>query len=1210
VLLSVGAGCSYAGIMNTRLLINARTSPQGRRFGKFTVEAELTYEGNRLKEAAEASFQLADDESEDLRWYWEDSADSPLYSAELAAARIERLLPAVGSRFFGAIFLENPSLFSLWKKVPALPDVRVEIASADETASLLPWELMRSPDDSYIALEAREFVRAMPDAKEEVGLPGEELRVLLVISRPYMHRDLAYQAVASRIVHAVHRVKPEAQFTVLRPPTVRNLEEVLNRATNEGRPFQIVHFDGHGRYVDGTRMSPDLFVTPPSPGLRGYLLFENPIPRVIAEQSESHPEHVSGEHYGRLLAANGVRVAIFNSCRSGYASDSSLADVMAFRESGTGETLAEEVMTAGADAVVAMRYSVYLETAATYMGALYQHLAEGAGVGRAAGLARKSLREDGTTKLRNGRKLEDWPIPVCYERGNARLCPKRDTEVDVVSNTISQNQPSKPLVFATQERTLHLIDRAFDQARVVVLTGMRGSGKTTIAEQFAAWYKFTNGVPKVVWSRWNGGQSPRQILDALIETLRKEIVVPWNAELEATMAVNFQEAWKNVDVLWIWDGVGEVLASDSASESSAHRELLTFVRSGLEGFRESGIKILLVSHNDCRSWLSGRVIWVNVMKLDETESALLVLGPDGELGSLREPRVAIRGVTRYADGNASTLRLLSEGVLRDAEASDLNLGAATFEVVRDRLPHSATAILNAASNLVYKVQRDFGEKGEACLRMISLFRSSITPSWVGLSGKGNLREASEVWRGVMAEIADRGLAASTGLAATAEEETWLLHPMLGIGVYEAMQRRASDEEKRYFATTRAEVGTSLALGSYMGQAKAFLIAGREIASFEHALYCAQQLRIADASVDILDGMTVASLTGGIENGQLLNLIEKALSDFVDGSLPKFKPNCERNGIRILSNYAEVLLRMGRLDEAKRSLELALPAQRGRVRVAARAKEAQEQAEELLRFFKLSICMASILIESADPHSLQNLSECSEIAERSNNNEMLATAFLCLGAALLEMNDPHNLEKTRQFLNSSLGRRNVHDVLGQGYCHFQLGNWFRKGWILQLIHMPQGMKLAKQHGVKSGAQIGIPNKALNEYNLAIDLLGGTLSLELCRSHRRAGQLNAVTHIVTSGLRNSDYLEVGMMHFSRAAEIAAKLENKVEYGRAHLEAADFLEAVRRTEAASEHMEAAGKTCGVESKGWVRESSELVAALKSIRELAHEITLDGRV
>lgn len=35
-------------------------------------------------------------------------------------------------------------------------------------------------------------------------------------------------------------------------------------------------------------------------------------------------------------------------------------------------------------------------------------------------------------------------------------------------------------------------------------------------------------------------------------------------------------------------------------------------------------------------------------------------------------------------------------------------------------------------------------------------------------------------------------------------------------------------------------------------------------------------------------------------------------------------------------------------------------------------------------------MASILIESADPHSLQNLNECSEIAKRSNNNEMLAT----------------------------------------------------------------------------------------------------------------------------------------------------------------------------------------------------------------------------
>jgi len=1202
-------GRGRARIMNTRLLIKARTSQTGQRSGEFAVEIELTFDGNTFIETAEVSFQPADHELEDLRWYWEDSADSPLYSAELAAERIERLLPLVGSRLFEAIFVENPSLLSLWKKMPALVDARVEIACADETASLLPWELMRGPDDSYVALEAREFVRVILDADEKSGFSGEQLRVLLIISRPYMHRDVSYQAVAPRIVEAVHRVKPEAQFTVLRPPTVQNLEEVLDKAINEGRPFEIVHFDGHGRYADGTRMSPDLFAAPPTPGRRGYVLFESPLAKVITEQSASRPVYVSGEHYGRMLAAHGVRVAIFNSCRSGYASGPSLADVLAFRESGTGETFAEVVMKAGADAAVAMRYSVYFETAATYMGALYLHLAEGASVARAASLARKTLQKEGTTRLRNGRKLEDWPIPVCFERGNTKLCRKTDTDVDVFSDTLSQCRPSKPLVLATQERTLHLIDRAFDQAGVVVLTGMRGSGKTTIAQQFAAWYESSNGVPKVVWSHWNEGRSPRRVLDGLAETLRKEIVAPGSAGLEATMAVTFQEAWKDIDVLWIWDGVGELLAPHNAG-SSEHRELLTFVRSGLEAFRQSRIKVLLVSHNDCRTWLSGRVVWLNVTKLDETESALLALCPDGKLGWLPESRLAISRITKYADGNASTLQLLSEGVLKGAEASDLDLGPDTFEIVRDRLPQSGTAILNAASDLVQTVQRTFGEKGEACLRMISFFRSSITPNWVGLSGKRNLSEPSELWRGVMGKLADRGLAASTGLAATEEEQTWLLHPMLGVGVYEAMERKASDDEKRYFAATMAEEGNILALGSYLELAKTFLIAGREIASFEHALYCAHQFRMAEASVGILDGMTLASFIGGIENGRLLNLIGKALSDFVDGSLRKFKRNCERNGIRVLSDYAEVLVRMGRLDEAKKAVDLALPAQRDRVRAAARAKEAQEHAEELLRYFKLSMCLASILIERADPHSLQNLKECAEIAEGSKNNEMLASVLLWLGAALLETNNPSNLEKTREFVNSSLAHRNVRDALGQGFCHFQLGNWFRKGWVLQLIGMAEGITDANKHGMKPGAQIGIPNKALNEYELAIELLSGTLSLELCRSHRRAGQLNAVAHIVTSGLRNSEYLEAGMMHFNRAAEIAAKLENTLEYGRAHLEAADFLKAVGRTDAASEHMEAARRTCGVEAKGWVRESSELVAALKSIMELASEITIDGRV
>lgn len=43
-----------------------------------------------------------------------------------------------------------------------IANLRVEVAAEDINSSLLPWELMRLPDGSYLAIEASQFVRMMP----------------------------------------------------------------------------------------------------------------------------------------------------------------------------------------------------------------------------------------------------------------------------------------------------------------------------------------------------------------------------------------------------------------------------------------------------------------------------------------------------------------------------------------------------------------------------------------------------------------------------------------------------------------------------------------------------------------------------------------------------------------------------------------------------------------------------------------------------------------------------------------------------------------------------------------------------------------------------------------------------------------------------------------------------------------------------------------
>ena len=77
------------------------------------------------------------------------------------------------------------------------------------------------------------------------------MRILLVICRPQGGNDVPFRSVAIRLIRGLTDSAREIfQLDVLRPPTFQRLEEVLRQAKAEGKPYHIVHFDGHGVYED------------------------------------------------------------------------------------------------------------------------------------------------------------------------------------------------------------------------------------------------------------------------------------------------------------------------------------------------------------------------------------------------------------------------------------------------------------------------------------------------------------------------------------------------------------------------------------------------------------------------------------------------------------------------------------------------------------------------------------------------------------------------------------------------------------------------------------------------------------------------------------------------------------------------------------------------------------------------------------------------
>jgi CHAT domain len=174
-------------------------------------------------------------------------------------------------------------------------------------------------------------------------------------------------------------------------------------------------------------------------------------------------------------------------------SGAGLADVHArIRAYGS---LAAEVADAGVPGVVAMRYNVYVVTAAQYMADLYAHLLAGKTLGRAATAARRALagnpaRQIGPVPV----ALQDWAVPVVYEAAPLALLEPKQAEAPLIRLTPADRAesaaawgeaggvPRPPDAgFFGRDETLLALDRAFDTQPAVLLQGFAGAGMLTIS---------------------------------------------------------------------------------------------------------------------------------------------------------------------------------------------------------------------------------------------------------------------------------------------------------------------------------------------------------------------------------------------------------------------------------------------------------------------------------------------------------------------------------------------------------------------------------------------------------------------------------------------------------------------------------------------------------------------------------------------------------
>jgi tetratricopeptide (TPR) repeat protein len=295
----------------------------------------------------------------------------------------------------------------------------------------LPWEVMYGNDapiervQQTLSAAARPLAagthvifsryqptqRVMGDRLPQPINSDQPLRILMVIAAPDDQERLQLTQEAVRLQQELYNTNPsgnpqheetlpEIQLTILDQPG----REQLTQALEQGH-YQVLHYSGHS---DLSSAGGSLYLVNNRTGLT---------------------EILSGDDLAGLLVNNGIRLAVFNSCRGAYAATS---DPINERE----RNLAEALVSRGIPAVLAMAEQIPDSVALTLTWLFYRNLKQGYPIDLSLSRARQGLISAyGSHQLY-------WALPILY------LHPEFDGYLTAIDHSF--DNPADRLMFMPQ----------------------------------------------------------------------------------------------------------------------------------------------------------------------------------------------------------------------------------------------------------------------------------------------------------------------------------------------------------------------------------------------------------------------------------------------------------------------------------------------------------------------------------------------------------------------------------------------------------------------------------------------------------------------------------------------------------------------------------------------------------------------------------------
>jgi tetratricopeptide (TPR) repeat protein len=1184
--------------------------------GRHRVDLDLTGDGAPRAATTTFAFGLSPQNEEDLRWYLEEFLQYPQEPAPTIARRVEGRMAEIGTTLFQAVFQANHDTQRIWSRVEErLPETRIEIVSGVSEAATIPWELLREPSTtSALALTAHSFVRAQPNTARAPRLPDIQegkIRILLVLCRPrgaVGERDVPFRSVASQLLRGLSEANREAyNLDLLRPPTFEQLGKVLRQAHREGQPYHVVHFDGHGTYLKveepGTlgsilrRLSP-LLLAGPRTGKHGYLLFENP-------QLEDNGELVDGTSLGKLLYDTGVSVLVLNACRSAHTepapAPSADPDTDPHSQVRAFGSLAQEVMDAGVAGVVAMRYNVYVVTAAQFVAEFYDSLVDGATVGEAVTLARKNLADDPLREVVYAPlPLQDWTVPIVYEATPLQLFPKAEDDgrlkIQIEAGASASQAggldadlpPPPDAGFFGRDETLLALDRAFDQTSIVLLHAYAGSGKTTTAAEFARWYSLTGGVDgPVLFTTFERYLPLPRVLDRVGQFFGPALEgagVHWLALEDDSRRQVALQVLAQIPVLWIWDNVEPVAGFPAGTESTwkaeEQEELLDFLRA----LRETKAKVLLTSRRDERSWLGDLPTRIAIPPMPMTESLQLVRALAAKHGRRLTDVEDWRPLLTFAQGNPLTLTVLAGQALREgfktkeqigAFVARLRSGEAAFS---DEADEGRTRSLGAS--LAYGFEQAFSEEERKKLALLHLFQGFVNVATLCLMGNPEAPWCLPEVRGLTREegIALLDRAAEVGLLAAHGGGYYSIHPALPWffkGLFAQFFPAEDLAAVRAFVEAMGQLGNYY-FGQYARGSRNVLAALQaEEANLLHARQLARTHSWLDSVIRAMQGLSQLYAHTG-RRAEWKRLVEEIVPAFVDPESDRPLSGREE-AWSVVTQYRVHLAREQRQwAEAERlqTVDVEWNRQRAASSLARPAEEWESGEKHAIRTLAVSLeALGHIRREVGRAECVPAYEEALELYERISGQHEAAILAFNLGHAFKNLPALRNLDQAERWYRRSLELRDERDRLGRGQCVGQLGY---VAW--------EHFREARTAGQPVEELLRHLNEAVRLYHGALDLLPADAVNDLAVTHNQLGAIygdagdldRAVQHF-----RESIHYEETQGNLYGAAQ------TRFNVAIALLNAGRGADALEYAEAALRGFESYGERAGAEierTRGWI--------------------------